>query len=241
LLGCQAALSGASNRSRDNPLWGRERIRGELLKLGIVASKRSVRRYRWRPPLRPGQTRRTFLRIHARTTWAVDLFTAQTLAFRTPHVLLLITRRRREPVDVHVTAHSTAAWGWRQVVEATAWGRRPRHLVRDRDAVYGSDFAVRAAGPGIETVLTPVRARRANASAERVVRTLRNDCLDHVIPLIEAHLHAVLAEYVRYDNAERPHRSLGLESPLPPAPTTRGPVRAQPVLGGLHHVYRRAA
>jgi transposase InsO family protein len=227
--------------STENPLWGSERIRGELLKLGIIVSKRSIRRYRLRPPPRPSQTWRTFLRNHAHTTWAADLFTVQTLAFRTLYVLLLITHERRELVHVNVTAHPTAAWVWRQVVEATAWGRRPRHLVRDRDAVYGGDFAARAEGLGIETVLTPVRAPRANAIAERVVRTLRNDCLDHVIPLSEAHLRAVVAEYVRYYNQERPHRSLGLEPPLPPDPATRGPVRAQPVLGGLHHVYRRAA
>jgi transposase InsO family protein len=126
-------------------------------------------------------------------------------------------------------------------VEATAWGRRPRHLVRDRDAVYGGDFAPRAQGLGIETVLTPVRAPRANAIAERVVRTLRNDCLDHVIPLGEAHLRAVLAEYVAYYNSERPHRSLALQPPLPRAPATSGPIRGRPVLGGLHHIYERAA
>jgi transposase InsO family protein len=173
--------------------------------------------------------------------WAADLFTGQTPTFRTLYVLLLITHGRRELVHVHVTAHPTAAWVWRQLVEATAWGRRPRHLVRDRDAVYGGDFAARAQGLGIETVLTPVRAPRANAITERVVRTLRNDCLDHLIPLNEAHLRAVLAEYVPYYNTERPHRSLRLEPPLPRAPAGSGLVRAQPVLGGLHHAYRRAA
>jgi transposase InsO family protein len=227
--------------ARDNPLWGSERIRGELLKLGIAVSKRSIRRYRGQPPRRPSQTWGTFLRTHARTTWAADLFTVQTLTFRTLYVLLLITHGRRELVHVHVTGHSTAAWVWRQLVEATAWGRRPRHLVRDRDAVYGGDFVARATGLGIETVLTPVRAPRANAIAERVVRTLRNDCLDHVIPFDEAHLRAVLTEYMAYYNAERPHRTLALQAPLPRAPATSGPVRARPVLGGLHHVYERAA
>ena len=131
------------------------------------------------------QSRRTFLRNHARTTWAVDLFTVQTLTFRTLYVLLLITHGRRELVYVNVTAHPTAAWVWRQLVEATAWGRRPRHLVRDRDAVSGGDCVGQANGLGIEPVLTPVRAPGANALAERVVRTLRNDCLDHLIPLSE--------------------------------------------------------
>jgi transposase InsO family protein len=227
--------------SRDNPLWGSERIRGELRKLGIAVSKRSIRRYRWRPQRPPSQTWRTFLRNHAPTTWAADLFTVQTLTFRTLYALLLITHGRREPVHVAVTAHPTAAWVWRQLVEATAWGRRPRHLVRDRDAVYGGDFAARAKGLGIETVLTPVRAPRPNAIAERVVRTLRNECLDHLIPLDERHLRSVLNEYVRYYNTERPHRSLGLEPPLPRPRPTGGPVLCRPVLGGLHHIYERAA
>jgi transposase InsO family protein len=227
--------------ARDNPLWGSERLRGELLKLGIAVSKRSIRRYRGCPPRGPSQARRTFLANHAHTIWAADLFTVQTLAFRTLYVLLLISHGRRELVHVNVTAHPTAAWVWRQLVEATAWGRRPRHLVRDRDAVYGGDFAVRATRLGIETVRTPVRAPRANAIAERVVRSLRNDCLDHMIPLNEAHLRAVLAAYVPYYNTERPHRSLHLEPPVPRAPTGSGPVRTRPLLGGLHHVYRRAA
>jgi transposase InsO family protein len=144
-------------------------------------------------------------------------------------------------VHLNVTAHPTAAWVWRQVVEATAWGKRPKHLIRDRDAVYGCDFQARAKTLGIETILTPVRSPRANAIAERVIGTLRRDCLDHLIPLDEHHLRAVLAEYVDYYNTERPHRSLLLEPPLPQARPTNGPIRAQPVLGGLHHVYRRAA
>ncbi len=116
------------------------------------------------------------------------------MTFRTLYVLFFITHGQRELLQVIVTAHPTAAWVWRQLVEATAWGRRPRYLVRDRDAVYGGDFAARAEVLGIETVLTPVRAPRANAIAERVVRTLRNECLDHVLILNERHLRRVLAE-----------------------------------------------
>src|SRR5262249_44786750 len=156
-------------------------------------------------------------------------------------VLLFIMHARREFVRVAVAAHPTAAWVWRQVVEATAWGRRPRHLVRDRDAVYGGDFAARAKGLGVETVLTPVRAPRANAIAERVVRAFRHEGLDHVIPPHERHLRSILAEYVAYYNAERPHRSLGLEPPVSRARLTHGSICARPVLGGLHHVYQRAA
>ena len=152
--------------ARDNPRWGSERIRGELLKLGIAVSKRSIQRYRRRGPARPpSQTWRTFLANHARAIWAADLFTVQTLTFRTLYVLLFIAHGRRELVHLNVTAHPTAAWVWRQLVEATAWGRRPRYLLRDRDAVYGGDFAERAAALGIETLLAPVRAPRAKGDA----------------------------------------------------------------------------
>ncbi len=161
-------------------------------------------------------------------------------------VPFFITHRRRELVHVHVTAHPTAAWVWRQVIEATAWGHRPTYLIRDRARVYGGAFAARAKALGIRTLLTPFHAPRANAIAERVVRTLRNDCLDHVLILNERHLHAVLAEYVAYDNAERPHRRLALEPPLPAvrsraSPPEVGAVHSRPVLGGLHHSYHRAA
>ncbi|HET8644354.1 MAG TPA: integrase core domain-containing protein, partial [Vicinamibacteria bacterium] len=228
--------------ARDNPRWGSERIRGELLKLGIRVSKRSVQRSRRRGPAHPpGQTWRTFLANHARAIWAADLCTVQTLMFKTLYVLVVIAHGRRELVHVAVTAHPAAAWVWRQVVEATAWGRRPRFLLRDRDAVFGGAFGSRLAALGIEQLLTPVRAPRANAVAERVVRTLRTECLDHLIPLDERHLRTILAEYVEYYNTERPHRSLGLEPPLSRNQPMSGPIRARPVLGGLHHVYRRAA
>jgi hypothetical protein len=118
--------------ARDSPLWGTERIRGELLKLGLAVSNRSIRRFRGRGPARPSsQNWGTFLRTHAASIWAADLFAVQTLTFRTPHALFFIAHARRELAHAAVTAHPTAAWVWRQVVEATAWGRRPRHLVRD--------------------------------------------------------------------------------------------------------------
>ncbi len=231
-------LSGRSTRNG----WGSERIRGELLKLGITVSKRSIQRYRQRGPAHPpSQTWRTFLANHAHAIWAADLFTVQTLTFRTLYVLLLITHGRRELVHVNVTAHPTAAWVWRQLVEATAWGRRPRFLLRDRDAVYGGDFARRAALLGIETLLAPVRAPRANAVAERVIGTLRRECLDHLLVLNEQHLRAVLAEFVAYSNRHRPHRTLRLEPPKPASRSPTGRITVRRVLGGLHHVYERAA
>jgi transposase InsO family protein len=228
--------------ARENPRWGSERIRGELLKLGVAVSKRSVQRYRGRGRARPpSQTWRTFVRNHAGAIWAADLLTVQTLTFKVLFVLIAIAHGRRELVHVAVTAHPTAAWVWRQVVEATAWGRRPRFLLRDRDSVYGGDFGRRLAALSIEQLLSPVRAPRANAVAERLIGTLRRECLDHLIVVDERHLRAVLTEFAGYYNGARPHRTLGLETPLPADRPTVGPIRARPVLGGLHHAYERAA
>jgi transposase InsO family protein len=140
--------------------------------------------------------------------------TVQTIIFRTLYILFFITHGRRGGVHAAVTAHPTAAWVWRQFIEATPWGRQPTYLVRDRDRVDGGDFVARAKALGIETLLTPFRAPNANAIAERVVRTLRSECLDHVLIRNERHLRR-------------------------PAPA--GEIRSQLVLGGLHHVYQRAA
>ncbi len=228
--------------ARENPLWGTQRIRGELLKLGIVVSARSIRRYRQRRPSRPpSQSWRTFLANHARAIWAADLFVVQTLTFQTLYVIFFISHGRRQLLHFEVTAQSNAAWVWRQLIEATPWDRKPDHLIHDRDRVWGGDFAVRAAALGINSLLTPVRAPNANSIGERVVGTLRRECLDHLIILGERHLRAVLAEFVSYYNRERPHRTLHLETPVMSARSSGGEIQSRPILGGLHHVYERAA
>jgi transposase InsO family protein len=228
--------------SRENRLWGTERIRGELLTLGIVVSNRSIRRYRWRGPAHsPSQTWRTFLANHAQHLWAADLFTVPTLTFRTLYVPVFIAHGRRELVQVNVTANPTAAWVWRQVIEATPWGHTPRHLLHDRDAVYGRAFRRRARRIGIDAISTPIRAPRANAGIERLIGTLRRECLDHVIVLNERHLTSVLTEFVRSYNQERPHRTLGLQTREPKLRPMTGPIQSRPLLNGLHHAYERAA
>jgi putative transposase len=228
--------------SRDNRLWGTERIRGELLKLGIVVSNRSIRRYRWRGPARsPSQTWRTFLRNHAHHLWAADLLIVPTLTFKTLYVLVFIAHGRRELTHVNVTANPNAAWVWRQVIEATPWGHKPRHLLHDRDRVYGRDFGERARRIGIDAIVTPIHEPTTNAIVERVIGTLRRECLDHIVVLNEQHLASVLRDFVTYYNQERPHRTLGLQTPeLKPRPVA-GPIRSRPVLNGLHHIYERAA
>jgi transposase InsO family protein len=228
--------------SRDNRLWGTERIRGELLKLGIIVSKRSIRRYRWRKPTPGGsQMWRTFLTNELKGIWASDLLVVNTINYRVLYVLFLIRHDRRELIHFNVTSSPTAAWVWQQLIEATPWGRQPKYLIHDRDTVYGRTFGARLANLGIASVRTPVRAPRANAIAERVVKSIRVECLDHMIVINERHLHALLAEYISYYNVDRPHRSLSLQSPLPRSPTRDGTVVRRPVLGGLHHVYARAA
>ncbi len=222
------------------------RIVGELRALGFDVSARTVRRYRAQAPRRPPlQSWRTFLKNHASHIWAVDRFTVQTLTLRTLYVIVFIAHDRRRIVHVNATANPTAAWVWRQVLETTPWGTKPRHLIRDRDRCYGSDFIGKAARIGVRAVLTPVRGPNANAVAERVIGTLRRECLDHIIVLGQRHLLRVLREYVIHYNAMRPHRTLALDSPLgrapQPAPNTRARVARREVLGELQNEYQWAA
>ncbi len=168
----------------------------------------------------------------------------QTLTLRTVYVVVFVAHERRRIVHLHVTRRPNAAWIWRQLIEATPCGQQPRFLIRDRDRSYGRNFIPKAARIGIETVLTPVRAPNANAIAERVIGTLRRECLDHVIVFSEHHLRRVLHEYVGHYNRMRPHRSLTLDSPEGRPPQRRprlGRVQSRPVLGGLHHEYQWAA
>ncbi len=163
--------------------------------------------------------------------------------FRTRDVAFFITHDRRERVRGRVPAHPTAECIWRPFIGGTTWGRHPKHLLRDRAAGSGRDVPERAPAFGSRTLLTPFRAPRATASAERVIRTLRTGCLDRVLVLNERHPEGVLREYLAGDNGERPHRSPAL---APPRPAARSPVPAgafgsTPVLGGLHRVYHRAA
>ena len=209
--------------ARENPRWGSIRIVGELHKLGYDVSAQTVRRYRrdarHHPP---SQSWRTFLRNHAPHIWAADFFTVQTVTFKTLFVFFFVSHYRRKLVHLNVTVHPTAEWVWRQLIEATPWGEQPNYLIRDRDCCYGGSFNPRAARLGIEAILTPVQAPRANAVAERLVGTLRRECLDHVIIINERQLRRVLWEYAAHYNEGRPHRSLDLETPIGP------PARASP-------------
>ena len=226
----------------ENPTWGTQRIRGELMKLGIVASARSIRRYRLRTSSRPpSQTWRTFLANQAHGIWASDLLVVQTIGFRTLYVLFFVSHARRELVYLNVTSSPTAAWVWQQLLNATPWGRQPRHLIHDRDNVYSRNFDCKLADLGVAGIRTPYRAPKANAIAGRLVGTLRRECLDQIIVVNESHLVRLLREFAAYYNCDRPHRSLDLQPPRPRSLGSTGPIVSRPIVGGLHHVYSRAA
>ena len=204
---------------------------------------RCYRRRAQRPP--PSQSWRAFLANHRPQLWAVDFFTVHTLTVKTLYVFFFITHARRRIVHFNVTAHPTAPWVWRQLLEATPWGQQPRYLIRDRDRSYGGAFIYKARAIGIKTVLTAVRAPKANAIAERVVGTLRRECLDHLIIVNERHLRLLLREYVAHYNHVRAHQALELWAPddrRPRSPPrSEGQVVGPPILGGLHHEYERLA
>ena len=229
--------------AKENPRWGTQRIRGELLGLGFDVGAETIRRYRHRARGRgPSQSWRTFLHNHRPQLWACDCFTVQTLTFKTLFVFFFIDHGRRVVLHYNVTAHPTAAWVWRQLIQATPWGQQPRYLIRDRNACFGSDFVARAGRLGIKTILSPYRSPKANAIAERMVGTFRRECFDHLIVINERHVRRVLTEFVDHYNRARPHRTLALVPPLEPVLRVKPPeaanVTLRPVLGGLHHEYR---
>jgi putative transposase len=232
----------------ENRLWGAERIRGELLKLGLRVGKRTVQRHMRpvRPPQVPGgQTWATFVRNHASAISACDFLQVVDLGFRSHFAFFIVELGSRRVVHVGVTRHPTDAWVAQQLREATPFGSAPRYLIRDNDRKYGPAFARIAAGSRIAVLRTPVRAPRANAACERFLGSVRRDCLDHLLILHAGQLRRALREYCAYYNAARPHQGLGQAIPGAPGPTpltpSAGPIVAIPILGGLHHDYRRAS
>jgi putative transposase len=224
--------------ARDNPLWGAERIRGELLKPGLRVSKRTMQKYVRcaRSPRPSGQTWTTFLRTHAHETWACDFLPVTDLLFRPLYAFFLVALGSRRVVHVGVTRHPTDAWAAQQLREATPFGEGPRFLIRDNDGKYGPCFDRIATASGSRVLRTPVRAPRANALCERFLGSVRRECLDHLLVLGEAHLRHVLRAYVAYFNHARPHQGIG--QAVPAGVTTverpgmgRGRVIAFPILG----------
>jgi len=226
-----------------NPLWGAPRIHGELLKLGIEVSQATVSRYMLRRYCPPSQNWRAFLRNHSKELISLDFLTVPTANFRILFVLVILSNDRRRILHVNVTDHPSAAWTAQQLVEACGMDEYPKYLLRDRDAIYGREFSRRAQALGIQEVLTAYRSPWQNPYAERVIGSIRRECLDHVIVLGPRHLKQILDRYLKYYNGVRTHVSLNKDSPdqRPVHLPSRGRIIEIKKVGGLHHQYIREA
>jgi transposase InsO family protein len=245
--------------ARENPLWGAERIRGKLLKLGLHVAKRTIQKYRRAVRLAstPGPSWSTFLKTHAHDIWACDFVPVVTLVFQTVYALVIVHLGSRRVVHVNATPHPTDAWVAQQLREATPFGEKPKHLICDNDTKYGPAFHTAAKRCGLDVIHTPYKAPRANAIGERFVGSLRRECLDHVLVLGDRQLVRVLRAYSGYFNQARPHQGLAQQTPesrrlgqanvIPRQPAAvpsssiapgHGAGRkllALPVLNGVHH------
>jgi putative transposase len=228
---------------RDNPTWGAPRIHGELLKLGIDVGESSVSKYMVRSRKPPSQTWRTFLENHTQQLVSIDFFTVPTIHFQVLYVFLVLAHDRRRVLHFNVTAHPSAEWTAQQLREAFLFAQLPRFLLRDRDAIFGNDFREHVRGMGICEVLSAPRAPWQRAYVERVIGSVRRECLDHVIVFHESSLRRILNSYFDYYHRSRTHLSLEKDSPQPRAiqPPEMGSVVAVPQVGGLHHRYERRA
>ena len=226
-----------------NPLWGAPRIHGELLKLGIDVAERTVSRLLPKRRTPPSQTWRTFLTNHVRDLVSIDFFTVPTAHLRVLFVLVVLAHHRRRVLHFNVTERPTAAWTAQQIVDTFPEDTAPLYLLRDRDKVYGDSFRQRVKGMRIREVLTAAHSPWQNPFAERLIGSVRRECLDHVLVLSERHLRGVLTRYFAYYHRARTHLSLDKDAPdmRPIQRPEVGAIVATPEVGGLHHRYARRA
>ena len=237
----QETIALIKQMAQKNHSWGAERIRGELLKLGVRVSTNAIRKYlkQVRSPGSSKQNWGTFLRNHASQIWACDFLQTYDVLFRAVFVFVIIELGSRRVVHFGVTRHPTDAWIAQQLREATPFGAKPRFLIRDNDRKYGASFDRVAAG--IDVLRTPYKTPRANAVCERFLGSLRRECLDYFLILGEKHLYRVAKEYKQYFNHARPHQGIEQRIPCQPerleTPLVNRELASRPVLGGLHHDY----
>jgi transposase InsO family protein len=227
-----------------NPLWGAPRIHAEILKLGIDVAERTVSRLIPKRPSPPSQTWRTFLTNHVRDLVSIDFFTVPTAHLHVLFVLVVLAHERRRVLHFNVTEHPTAAWTAQQLVDTFPDDSAPAYLRRDRDSIYGHAFRQRVKGMGIREGLTAPLSPWQNPFAERLIGSIRRECLDPVLVLSERHLRRLLTRYFAYYHRARTHLALDKDAPhrRPIERPELGRVIQIPEVGGLHHRYvRRAA
>ncbi len=224
-----------------NPRWGAPRIHGELLKIGIEMSQATVAKYMARHRKPPSQTWRTFLKNHAKELVSADFFVVPTITFQLLFAFVILGHDRRRTIHFAVTSSPTAEWTARQLLEAFPWDDAPRYLLRDRDGAYGQKFCEMAEGMGIHEVLTAPQSPWQNAYVERLIGSIRRECLDHVIVFHEAGLRRIVKDYFEYYERCRTHLSLEKDAPVSRRvePPSLGQVIEIPKVGGRHHLYRR--
>ena len=225
--------------SIENPLWGAPRIHGELLKLGFEVAQSSVATYMVKRRGPPSQGWRTFLCNHAPDTAAMDLFVVPTVGFDLLYACIIVRLNRRELVWINVTPHPSAEWVARQITEAFPWNEAPRYMIRDRDRIYGAVVTRRLRAMGIRDKPTAPASPWQNGFAERLIGSIRRECVDHIIVLGEVHLRGILKSYAHYYNRVRTHRSLDKDAPVFRSVQRTGVISSRAFLGGLHHHYAR--
>jgi transposase InsO family protein len=225
--------------SIENPLWGAPRIHGELLKLGFEVAQSSVAKYMVKRRGPPSQGWRTFLRNHVPEIAAMDLFVVPTIGFDLLYAFIIIRLDRRDLVWINVTTNPTAEWIARQITEAFPWNEAPHYLIRDRDRIYGTIVTRRLRAMGIRDKPIAPASPWQNSFAERLIGSIRRECVDHVVVLGEAHLRRILQTYACYYNKIRTHRSLNKDAPASRPVQPTGSIKSHSILGGLHHHYVR--
>jgi len=224
-----------------NPLWRAPRIHGELKMLGIPISERTVSRILRTLRRPPTQTWKTFLHNHLGQTVSMDFFTIPTITMRVLFVFIVLEHRRRQVLHFNVTEHPTATWTAQQIVEAFADREPARYVMGDRDSIYGSDVRLRIASLEMEEVLSAPQSPWQNPYAERLIGSIRRECLNHFVILNAKHLKRTLALYFRYYHGSRTHLGLGKQCPFPRQVLSSGRIVQISQVGGLHHRYERVA